>query len=405
MSKLKVLMFGWEFPPFKSGGLGTACYGLTKGLARNGCEVTFVMPVTPEGAKAKFVKLVGSSNIARNVKIRKVESPLMAYMTSSSYEEHITISGNKKKHVYGRDLFEEVQRYAALAKYIAKEEEHDIIHAHDWMTYQAGINAKKASKKPLVVHLHATEFDRTGENPDDRISHIEWLGLKEADRIITNSNYTKQNIIKHYKIPAEKIDVVHWGIDDVDVPSFDTPLKKDKIVLFLGRITLQKGPDYFIEVAKKVLTYEPDTKFVIVGDGDMLPRIINRAAELGITNKIIFTGALSGDDVHRAFKTADIYVMPSVSEPFGLVALESLKNGTPVIISKQSGVAEVLKHALKVDFWDIDEMTNKIVAVLRHQALKEELKEHGMHEVQKFNLDEPARKVRDTYHHVRGEHA
>jgi glycosyltransferase involved in cell wall biosynthesis len=402
MKKLKVLMFGWEFPPFKSGGLGTACYGLTKGLARNGCQVTFVMPVTPEGAKAKFVKLIGAGN---NVRIKKVDSTLKAYQTSDGYEDGYAYLPSSLKKVYGKNLFAEVQRYATLAKKIAKDEEHDVIHAHDWMTYQASINAKKTSKKPLVVHLHATEFDRTGGHPDARISHIEWQGLSEADRIIANSNYTKQNIIKHYKIAANKIDVVHWGIDDVDVPQFDTPLKKDHIVLFLGRVTLQKGPDYFIEVAKKVLEYEPTTKFIIAGDGDMLPRVINRAAELGIADKVIFTGALTGDDVHRAFKTADVYVMPSVSEPFGLVALESLKNGTPVIISKQSGVAEVLKHALKVDFWDINEMTNKIVGVLRHQVLKEELTEHGMREVQKFNLDDPARKVIDAYHRTRGEHA
>ncbi len=401
MSKLKVLMFGWEFPPFKSGGLGTACYGLTKGLARNGVHVTFVMPATPERARAKFVKLIGASNIAKTVKIRKIESPLLAYMTSASYDEwhHFSVSGSKKKQVYGRNLFEEVQRYAALAKYIAKEEEHDIIHAHDWMTYQAAINAKKISKKPLVVHLHATEFDRTGGNPDQRISHIEWTGLKEADKIITNSNYSKQNIIKHYKINPDKIDVVHWGIDDIQTTEYK-PVKKDKTVLFLGRVTIQKGPDYFIEVAKKVLEYEPHTRFVIVGDGDMLPRIINRAAELEITDKVIFTGALAGEDVHKAFQTADLYVMPSVSEPFGLVALESLKNGTPILISKQSGVSEVLQHALKVDFWDLNEMTNKIVATLRYQALHEALKEHGMKEVQKFTLDEPAKKVLQVYHTI-----
>jgi len=399
MSKLKVLMFGWEFPPFKSGGLGTACYGLTKGLARHGVDITFVMPAVPDGAHARFVKLVG----ADSVKIRKIDSPLVAYMTPASYEEwHAT---GKRRHVYGRDIFEEVQRYAARAAKIAREEKHDIIHAHDWMTYLAGINAKKASKKPLVVHLHATEFDRTGGNPDPRISHIEWLGMKEADRIITNSNYSKQNIIKHYKIRPDKIDVVHWGIDDVQTHHFETPLKKDKIVLFLGRITLQKGPDYFIEVAKKVLDYEPHTTFVIVGDGDMLPRIINRAAELGISNKVIFTGALSEQDVQKAFQAADLYVMPSVSEPFGLVALESLKNGTPILISKHSGVSEVLKHALKADFWDINEMTNKIVSVLRHPPLREELKKNGMHEVQKFTLDEPAKKVIHTYHHVREVHA
>ncbi len=397
MSKLKVLMFGWEFPPYKSGGLGTACYGLTKALAKQHCEVTFVMPVTPEGATAKFVKLIGAANIAKNVKIKTINSPLKAYMTSTSYEEQYHVWGNKnKKQVYGKDLYQEVQRYAQIAKHLAKTEPHDVIHAHDWMTYQAGINAKKISKKPLVVHLHATEFDRTADHPDGRISHIEWQGLKEADKIITNSNFCKQNIIKHYKIPAEKIEVVHWGIDDTPVTNY-VPNKKDKTILFLGRVTVQKGPDYFVEVAKKVLQYEPKTKFVIVGDGDMLPKIINKTAELEITDKVIFTGALSGDDVHKAFQTADLYVMPSVSEPFGLVALESLKNGTPVLISKQSGVSEVLNNALKADFWDINEMTNKIVSVLKHDALREELKEKGTKEVQKCNLDEPARKIMEVY--------
>jgi glycosyltransferase involved in cell wall biosynthesis len=389
MSKPKVLMFGWEFPPFKSGGLGTACYGLTKGLASNGVHVTFVMPVTPEGAKAKFVKLLSASNI----KVKKIDSLLTAYMTSNSYEENY--SNAKRKHVYGRDLFDEVARYSLRAVKIAREEEHDLIHAHDWMTYQAAINAKKISKKPLVVHLHATEFDRTGGNPDPRISHVEWQGLKEADKIITNSNYSKENIIKHYKINPDKINVVHWGIDEAPVKQHE--VKKDKTVLFLGRVTLQKGPDYFIEVAKKVLDYEPSTRFIIAGDGDMLPKIIDRTAELELTDKVTFTGALAGEDVNKAFQTADLYVMPSVSEPFGLVALESLKNGTPIIISKTSGVSEVIKHALKVDFWDVDDMTGKIVAVLRHNALKEELAENGHQEAQKFNLEDPARKIMLSY--------
>ena len=399
MSKPKVLMFGWEFPPYKSGGLGTACYGLTKALSQQGSKVTFVMPVAPEGATAKFVKLIGASNISKNVKIKNIDSPITAYMTSAGYEEQYHLWAGNKKQVYGKNLFQEVQRYAAIAKHVAKEEEHDVIHAHDWMTYQAAINAKKISKKPLVVHLHATEFDRTGDNPDPRISHIEWQGLKEADKIITNSDYSKQNIIKHYNIPPDKIEVVHWGIEDTPTEKFEKPLD-DKIVLFLGRMTIQKGPDYFIEVAKKVSEYEPHTKFVMVGDGDMLPRIINRATELGLMDRVIFTGALSGNDVHRAFQSAALYVMPSVSEPFGLVALESLKNGTPILISKQSGVAEVVHNALKADFWDVDEMTNKIVSVLRHPELQEELKEKGNKEAQKFTLEEPAKKVLEIYKQV-----
>src|SRR3989344_3258534 len=202
MSKLKVLMLGWEFPPYKSGGLGTACHDLTKGLARQDVKVTFVMPFAPEGAKARFVKLIGTSNLPNNVKIKSINSPLTAYMTSSSYEQHInSASGKSKKAIYGKDLFIEVQRYTAIAAHIAKEEEHDLIHAHDWMTYQAAIETKKHTKKPLFVHLHATEFDRTGGNPDPRIAHIEYTGLKAADKIITNSEFSKQNILTHYKLP------------------------------------------------------------------------------------------------------------------------------------------------------------------------------------------------------------
>lgn len=386
-------MFGWEFPPFKSGGLGTACYDLTKGLSKQKVETTFIIPFAPDGAKANFVKLVGT-----NIKVTKVDSLITAYMTSDQYNEnYITLNANKK-HIYGRTLIEEVERYSQIAKKIARQEKHDIIHAHDWMTYQAGINARKISKKPLIVHLHATEFDRTGGNPDPRISHIEWQGLNEADKIITNSNYSKNNIIKHYKISPEKIQVVHWGINQEPIPKHAE--KRGKTVLFLGRMTLQKGPDYFIETAKKVLEYEPDTKFIMVGDGDMLPKIINRTTELGIADKVIFTGMLKGEDVHKAFQTADLYVMPSVSEPFGLVALESLKNGTPILISKQSGASEVIKHALKTDFWDVKEMTNKIVNVLRHPALKEELTEKSHKEVQKFNLEQPAKKVLTIYEEI-----
>jgi glycosyltransferase involved in cell wall biosynthesis len=395
-------MLGWEFPPFKSGGLGTACYGLTKGLARQGVHVTFVMPVAPEGAKAEFVKLVGANQFGKNIKVLQIPSTLAPYQTADQYaEDYAPLS---TKGVYGRNIYQEARRFARVARIIAKKEPHDVIHAHDWMTYDAGIEARKVSGKPLVVHIHATEFDRTGDHPNTYISNIEYKGLKEADLIIANSNFTKNNVMKHYKIPENKIRVVHWGIEEDD-PAYhlnyrSTINKKGKVVLFLGRITIQKGPDYFIEVAKKVHDFEPNTYFVIAGDGDMMPRIINRAHELGIADKVIFTGFLQGADVHKAFQMADLYVMPSVSEPFGLVALESLKNKTPIIVSKQSGVSEVLKNCLKTDFWDIDKMTDMIVNVLRNQALHDELKELGHNEVQKFNLDEPARKIHDVYKEV-----
>lgn len=401
---MKVLMFGWEFPPFKSGGLGTACYDLTKGMSALGVDVTFVMPKAPEDAKADFVKLMGANNLTKGIKIRKVKTVLTPYMTSNQYDDEfgrINISQSMSGEVYGNNLNAEVYRYSLVAGHIAEEEEHDIIHAHDWMTYEAGLTAKEVSGKPLVVHIHATEFDRTGGNPNPYISDKEYKGLNEADLVIANSEYTKNNVIRCYNINSDKIKVVHWGIDP-DNPHynirFSSSLSTDeKIVLFLGRITIQKGPDYFIEAARKVLDYKDDVRFVIAGSGDMMPRIIDRAHELGIEDKVIFTGFLRGADVHRAFQMADMYVMPSTSEPFGLVALESLKNNTPVLLSKQSGVSEVIQNALKVDFWDIDEMTNKIVSVLNYQELHNELKDNSYRESMKFNLITPAEKCIDIY--------
>ncbi len=401
---MKILMFGWEFPPFKSGGLGTACYDLTKGLAAKGVDVTFVMPKAPENAEADFVNLVGTDNLAKNIKIRKLKTILTPYMTSNQYHDEfgkINISQSVSGDVYGKDLNTEVYRYSLVAEHIAEDEEHDVIHAHDWMTYKAGLKARDISGKPLVVHIHATEFDRTGGNPNEYISNIEYEGMSKADLVIANSEYTKNNVMKVYNIPSEKIKVVHWGIDP-DNPhysmNYSSKLSEDeKVVLFLGRVTIQKGPDYFIEVAKKVLDYNKNVRFVMAGSGDMLPRIIDRAHELGISDKVMFTGFLKGADVHKAFQMADLYVMPSSSEPFGLVALESLKNNTPVLLSKQSGVSEVVQNALKVDFWDIKEMTNKIVSVLNYQELHNELKDNSYEESKKFNLITPAEKCMKIY--------
>lgn len=403
---MKVLMFGWEFPPFKSGGLGTACYDLTKGLSNQGIEITFVMPFAPDNANSQFVRILGANNFAKNVKVRKISSILTPYQSLTSYSDSLkqvrSVSGSSSNsgNVYGKNLYAEVFRYSVAATDIAEEEEYDVIHVHDWMTYQAGINTKRISGKPMVAHIHATEFDRTGGNPNQTIADIEYKGLKEADIVIANSNFTKENVIRHYSIDPAKIEVVHWGIDPEN-PHYGinqkNPFDDEKIVLFLGRITLQKGPDYFVEMAGKVLEHAPNTKFVVGGSGDMFERMVNRAGELGILDRFLFTGFLTGADVHKAFQMADLYVMPSVSEPFGLVALESLKNGTPILISKQSGVSEVVNHALKVDFWDIDEMTNKIVCALQYPEFLEELKENSTREAQKFNLDVPAQKTKTIY--------
>jgi len=302
-------------------------------------------------------------------------------------------------------MYDEVNRYTEAAGFIAEEEDFDIIHAHDWMTYQAGINARGKSGKPLVVHIHATEFDRTGGNPNSYISNIEYTGLKEADKVIANSNFTKNNVIEHYNIDPDKIEVVHWGIDSEN-PNlhmhYDAPIKKsgEKIVLSLGRVTIQKGVDHLVHAAKKVIDYEKNVKFMIVGDGDMLSQIINMTVEYGISDNFIFTGWLKGADIHKAFKMADLFVMPSVSEPFGLVAIEAIRNGTPAIVSKTSGASEVLNHALKVDFWDHDRLANQIISIVRYKELDEELCKNSFIESMKFNLDEPARKCIEVYNKV-----
>ena len=396
---MRVLMFGWEFPPFRSGGLGTACYGLTKGLSKNNVDVIFVLPKLPGSAKADYVKLISAADMSK-IKIKSVDSVLVPYISSESYEEMLRYK--KKSSVmdaYGSNLFEEVYRFSKKAELIAQQEQFDVIHCHDWMTYKAGINAKNVSHKPLIVHVHATEFDRTGGNPNPLIYNIEKEGMHKADLIIAVSNYTKNKIIEHYGVAPEKVIVVHNAVEFNGYKNDETfkIKEKDKIVLFLGRITLQKGPDYFLYAAKRVLEQEPNVKFIMVGSGDMEPFIIEKAAELGISDKVLFAGFLKGDDIDKAYQMADLYVMPSISEPFGITPLEAMRNGVPVLISKQSGVSEVISHCLKVDFWDIDEMTNKILAVLRYGPLHECLKKDGLWEVKKLSWNEPARKCIDVY--------
>ena len=399
---MKVLMFGWEFPPYTTGGLGTACYALTKGLSQNGVKTTFVVPYADKNSEAEFVDLISTNKIG-NLTIINVSSPLTQYATYESYEDQLSKLNKGLRELYGHNLYEEVYRYSLIAAQLSKEIEHDVIHCHDWMTYQAGINAKEISGKPLVIHIHNTVFDRASLKPNGHEYHIEKMGFEHADKIIAISNKVKDMLVHKYGINPEKIQVVHWGIEEND-PDYNLEVRKPfktKIVIFVGRITLQKGPDYFIEAAKKVLDFEPDTRFIMVGTGDMLPKIINRAIELGISDKLTFTGWFSKKDVYKAFKLADVFVMPSVSEPFGLVALEAIKNHIPVIISKQSGVSEVLKHCLKVDFWDVNELTNKLVGVLRYKTLHKELKENSIEESKKFNLDEPAKKVIHVYRQVK----
>ncbi len=402
---MDVLMFGWEFPPYASGGLGTACYGLTKGLCNNHVNVTFVVPKVPDNPASSHVKLIGADNIPVSIKIKEINSLIVPYITSQQYSERFARIGSKSPggKMYGKDLYAEVARYAEQAKQIAMQEKFDIIHAHDWMTYKAGINAKKISGKPLVVHVHATEFDRTGGHPNQHVYDIEREGMHAADCIIAVSNFTKGLIVQHYGIAPEKVKVVHNAIDLEDKKDvFVRKNGREKIVLFLGRITIQKGPDYFLYAAKRVLEQKPDVRFVFAGSGDMEPFIIEKAAELGIADRVLFAGFLQGEDIVRAYKMADLFVMPSISEPFGLTPLEAMSHGTPVIISKQSGVSEVLSHALKVDFWDIDRMADMMLSVLKHDVLRDELSDNGLKELEKFSWNEAAQKCVDVYNEVAG---
>lgn len=386
-------MFGWELPPFNSGGLGVACYGLSKALSKN-VDILFVLPRKMD-VDVNFAKVL----FANNIKITTIDSPLMPYMTSGEYSRLET-----DETIYGRNLFEEVKRYALEARKIAQREKFDIIHAHDWLSFEAGMAAKEVSNKPLVVQLHSTEYDRCGGlNLNQAVYEIEKKGMENADKVIGVSNLTKSIIEEHYGIPSEKVFAVHNRInadeynDEVDDRIFQ--IKKDgkKIVLFAGRITLQKGPEYFLQVAKKALDYDKNILFIMAGSGDMEYKIMNDAAVMGISDKVLFTGFLRGKELTHIFSLADVFVMPSVSEPFGIAALESIVHGTPVIVSKQSGVSEVVQNALKVDFWDVDEMTNKILSVLNHSSLKETLSENGKNEVGIFSWDQAANECLRLY--------
>lgn len=392
----RVLMFGWEFPPFNSGGLGTACHGLTKGLSKHNVSISFVLP-RKIGAHSQHVKLIYADN--KKITYHLWNSLLKGYITSQAYREAYKNTQDEK---YGRDLMEEVERYSYAAAEIAKKEPHNIVHAHDWLSFPAGMRAKRVAHKPLVAHVHATEFDRSNGNVHGRIYQIEKEGMEQADRVVAVSQYTKNLIHAKYHIPQSKVHVIHNGIDLGDYANMDNRifhLKQffPKIVLFVGRLTLQKGPDYFIRAAEKVLSYDNEVTFIVSGSGDMEHQILTQAIHAGISHKIFFTGFLRGEDLNAVFRAADLFVMPSVSEPFGIAALEAIANNTPILVSKQSGVSEVLTHALKVNFWDTNEMANQILSLLRYGAMKECLRENGRKEVEKYTWDRSAHQCSHLY--------
>src|SRR5689334_3182512 len=454
---MRVFMLGWEFPPFISGGLGTACYGLTKAMSSLGTDIMFVLPrpvSTPFSTHVRLVSPRPGSPLAspttefrldefEHVTFRTIDSALGAdpYTTPAGYQHQQAAAraagaqggGANAGASFGtgapstQTTVAEVTRGtrlvpvpprpeyqvmnpgsapdAALAAEIARNEAFDVVHAHDWMTFPAGLAVAALKGVPLVVHVHSTEFDRSGQHIDQRIYDIERRGMHGAIKVIAVSYLTKNQCVQMYGIDPNKIDVVYNAIEAPN-GQFDEEKysihKDEKIVLFLGRITLQKGPEYFLAAAKKVLEVMDNVKFVMAGSGDMIRRTIEMAASMGIGHKVLFTGFLRGADVEKVFRMADLYVMPSVSEPFGIAPLEAMSHDVPVIISKQSGVSEVLTHALKVDFWDINEMANKIIAVLRHPPLASTLRQHGSFEVRRLSWSDAARACVGVYDQAMG---
>lgn len=426
---MNVLMFGWEFPPHISGGLGTACYGITKALSANpGIKLTFVVPKAWGDEPVSSMKLVGANKInlvKSRIKTERlqfshtkisVQSSLVPYVdpedfkkqclkkTSSDFSQVQPVFG-KTIHfsgAYTSDLMTEIHNFSVIAEYISSVNNFDLIHAHDWLTFPAGIQAKKASGKPLIIHVHATDFDRSGGSVNPRVFEIEKAGMEAADRIITVSNHTAKIVSEKYGIHPQKISTVHNGLEPFknNTGRRKTKNQRIKLVTFLGRITIQKGPQYFVEIARKVLPYLDDVKFVMAGSGDMMDATKSLVNQYGLNDKFLFPGFLKGQQVNDLLSRSDIFIMPSLSEPFGLVPLEAMHFDVPVIISKQSGVSEVINNAIKVDFWDTDAMADAVYGILTRPALARILMKKGAREVERLNWEKPASKIIRIYDQV-----
>lgn len=398
---MKVLTFGWDFPPSKNGGLGVACYGLTKELVAAGVEVIFVLPRTQEVSGSARFRFADTTT---RVQVKEVSSHLRPYASAASLITFIVGYDALGRAIYKtRSILEEAHLFAHKAATIAAEETFDLIHAHDWTSYLAGVAAKITSGKPLVLHVHATSFDQAASiNVDPEIYKIEQEAFAVADSIVTVSDYTRRMLKERHGVPDEKIQVVHNGTETYE-PVRHAPtlagLKAQgkKIILYHGRITIQKGVDYFVRAARRVVDVDPNTVFVISGWGDMQQQIINQVGASGLSQHVIFAGALWDEERDRMYQTADLVVMPSVSEPFGLVPLEALQHGTPSVVSKQSGVAEVLTHVLKVDFWDVEEMANQILSALRYPVMRQQMVQEGRQQLLMLSWRRAAEKTMALY--------
>ena len=410
-------MFGWEFPPHILGGLGTASYGLTKGMAEQGdMEITFVIPKPWGDEDQSFLKIVGACNVP--IVWKENDYNYVAHRVQGmSADEYFWLRGGIKYDFrrigtndlgcvgfsgrYPENLMEEISNYEAVASVLAHQMDFDIIHSHDWLTYPAGAFAKEISGKPLVIHVHATDFDRSRGQVNPIVYDIEKRGMDMADHIITVSNLTRDTVINKYHQNPNKVTTVHNAVEPLpNIESYVKTPRKDKVITFLGRITMQKGPEYFVEAAARVLEKTRDVRFVMAGSGDMMQAMIDLVAKRGIADKFHFTGFLKGSQVHEMLTESDVYIMPSVSEPFGISPLEAMQVGTPSIISKQSGCAEILEHAIKTDYWDIDAMADAIYSIAKNPAMYKSLRELGIEEVNNIKWYDAGLKVRGIYDKV-----
>ncbi len=414
-------MFGWEFPPHILGGLGTASYGLTKGMYDNGdMDITFVIPKPWGDEERSFARIVGANSVPvawRDVSYDYVQSRIGNVMDPQLYfdlRDHIYADFNymgtndlgciEFSGRYPDNLLEEINNYSIMAGVIARTVDFDVIHSHDWLTYPAGIHAKQVTGKPLVIHVHATDFDRSRGNVNPTVFSIEKDGMNNADHIITVSNLTRQTVIEKYGINPEKVTTVHNAVEPLseEIRSIKMQKGKDKVVTFLGRITMQKGPEYFVEAASRVLAKTHNVRFVMAGSGDMMEKMIRLAADRDIADRFHFTGFLKGRQVYEMLAASDVYIMPSVSEPFGISPLEAMQMGVPSIISKQSGCAEILENVIKVDYWDINALADSIYAIIKNPALYNHLRDQGLAEIDTIQWKMAGAKVIDIYHKVIG---
>ena len=412
-------MFGWEFPPHILGGLGTASYGLTKGMHANGnMDITFVIPKPWGDEERGFANIIGACNTPvawRDVSREYVESRLGKYMDPQLYfdlRDHIYADFNYMRlndlgciefsGKYPDNLIEEINNYSIVAGVIARTVPCDIIHSHDWLTYPAGIHAKNVTGKPLVIHVHATDFDRSRGNVNPTVFAIEKDGMENADHIITVSNLTRRTVIEKYGMPPEKVTTVHNAVIPLDKELLELPRRThgEKVVTFLGRITMQKGPEYFVEAAAKVLKKNKNVRFIMAGSGDMMDDMIRLAAKRGIADRFHFPGFQRGKEVYETLRDSDVYIMPSVSEPFGISPLEAMEMGVPSIISKQSGCAEILDNVIKTDYWDIDAMADAIHSIITNKALYNTLRDKGIEEIHGITWEKAGKKVIDIYDKV-----